>query len=233
MSVWVIIPAAGSGERMKSEIPKIFLDVAGRPVIWHTLRAFEACPLIDGMIIVGGADSLGALEALVRKEGFRKVRVVVAGGATRTQSVRNGLKAVAKDVDIVLIHDGARPLVTRDVIERVIHTACEHGAAVAGIAVKPTLKVVDPRTDLVSETLDRTLVREIQTPQGFRREILERAYALDENASDDAGMVEKIGVAVKIVPGDRSNIKITTPEDMAIAEALLKLKGDEILGTRH
>ncbi|MBF0122444.1 MAG: 2-C-methyl-D-erythritol 4-phosphate cytidylyltransferase [Candidatus Omnitrophica bacterium] len=222
MNTWVIIPAAGSGERMKVDVPKVFLKIGDWPVIVHALDAFEKCSLIDGIILVGPEEHLKALEGIVREAGFKKIRRVVAGGATRTQSVRHGLKALDKDVDVVLVHDGARPLVTPAIIEESIKACSVSGAVVVAVPVKPTLKVVDPRTRVVSETLDRTLVWEVQTPQVFKREIIERAYGGDENATDDAALVERLGIPVSVCMGDHRNIKITTPEDLVIAEALLR-----------
>jgi 2-C-methyl-D-erythritol 4-phosphate cytidylyltransferase len=121
-----------------------------------------------------------------------------------------------------MVHDGVRPLVTAQMIEDGARIADESGTAVAAVPVKPTLKVVDPRSGLITETLDRTLVWEIQTPQVFRRELIDRAYSGDENATDDAALVEKLGVPVKIYMGDHRNIKITTPEDLVIAEAFMR-----------
>ena len=221
MKTWAIIPGAGSGERMKADIPKVLLHMGGRSVIFHTLAAFEGCPLIDGIVLIGPEDHLRGFEVIVKEAGFKKVRAVVAGGATRTQSVRHGLKALDKDVDMVLVHDGARPLVTRAVIEESIKACCVSGAVVVAVPVKPTLKVVDPRTKVVSETLDRTLVWEVQTPQVFKRDIIERAYRGDENASDDAALVERLGIPVSVCMGEHRNIKITTPEDLVIADALM------------
>lgn len=222
MKVQVIIPAAGSGERMKSDIPKVFLKLGEREVISYTLAAFEMCAQVQGIVLVGYPDNLSLLKDIVAKQAFSKVIRIVEGGATRTQSVRLGLAALDLDTDIILVHDGARPLVSDQVIRGAIAAAQEHGAAVAGVRVKPTLKVVDPQSGMVTETLDRTLIREIQTPQAFRADIFRRAYQLDENTSDDAGLVEKIGVKVWISPGDYRNIKITTPEDLVVAEAFLK-----------
>jgi 2-C-methyl-D-erythritol 4-phosphate cytidylyltransferase len=221
MKLWAIIPTAGSGQRMKSDVPKPFLKLAGVPVIVHTLRAFESCVDVAGVVVVVQEDLLEDFRSTIAAEGFRKVREVVSGGATRTQSVRNGLKLLPRDVDLVMVHDGVRPLVTAKVIEDGARIAVEFGAAVAAVPVKPTLKVVDPRSSLITETLDRTLVWEIQTPQVFRRELIDRAYGGDENATDDAALVEKLGVPVKIYMGDHRNIKITTAEDLIIAEALL------------
>lgn len=220
MNPWVIIPAAGCGERMKADVPKVLLKIKGQPVILRTMLAFEDCPLIQGIVLVGPEDHLDAFQKIVTQAGLKKVRAIVCGGTTRTQSVRHGLKALEADVDMVLIHDGARPLVTRGIIEESIRVCRQEGAVVAAVPVKPTLKVVDPRTQNVKETLDRTLVWEAQTPQAFRRDIIERAYAGDENATDDASLVERTGVTVSVCPGEYQNIKITTPEDLLIAEAL-------------
>jgi 2-C-methyl-D-erythritol 4-phosphate cytidylyltransferase len=222
MKVWAVIPTAGTGQRMKSDVPKPLLKLAGQPVIAHTLRTFEACAGIDGIVLVGHDALLEDLCKVVAAEGFCKISTVVAGGKTRTQSVRNGLRALPADADMVLVHDGVRPLVTEKVIKEGIRVAAESGAAVAAVPVKPTLKVIDPRTLRIRETLDRTLVWEIQTPQVFRRELIERAYKGDTNATDDAALVEKLGVPVVIFAGDERNIKITTPDDMIIAEALMR-----------
>jgi 2-C-methyl-D-erythritol 4-phosphate cytidylyltransferase len=207
---------------MKSAVPKPFLKLAGVSLIVHTLRAFESCPAVAGVVVVGQEDVLEDFRSIIAAEGFRKVREVVPGGATRTQSVRNGLKVLPPDVDVVMVHDGVRPLVTAQMIEDGARIADESGTAVAAVPVKPTLKVVDPRSGLITETLDRTLVWEIQTPQVFRRELIDRAYSGDENATDDAALVEKLGVPVKIYMGDHRNIKITTPEDLVIAEAFMR-----------
>jgi 2-C-methyl-D-erythritol 4-phosphate cytidylyltransferase len=220
MNPWVIIPAAGCGERMKADVPKVLLKIKGQPVILRTMQAFEDCPLIQGIVLVGPEEYLEALRDVVTQGDLKKVRAIVRGGATRTQSVRHGLKALDRDVDMVLVHDGARPLVTRGIIERSIQACVTDGAVVVAVPVKPTLKVVDPHSRQVKETLDRTLVWEVQTPQVFRRDILERAYAGDENATDDAALVERAGLKVSVCLGEYQNIKITTPEDLLIAEAL-------------
>lgn len=222
MKTVALIPTAGSGERFGSAIPKPLVDMGGKPVIVHTLTAFEKAPSIDAIILIVPAEYQGQFTEVVRKNGFKKVLAVIEGGATRTQSVRNGLRAVPKEFDVVLVHDGVRPLIGVDLIERSVALAGEEKAVVVAVPVKPTLKVVDPRTHVVRETLDRTLVWEIQTPQIFNRKILEKAYADDSESTDDAHLVERTGVPVKILRGDYRNIKITTPEDLVIAEALLK-----------
>jgi 2-C-methyl-D-erythritol 4-phosphate cytidylyltransferase len=221
MKVWAVIPTAGIGQRMRSETPKPFLMLAGESVIARTLKVFEASAVVDGIVVVGHENSLADLRSLVAENGFCKVCTIIPGGATRTQSVRNGLNLLPKDVDIVIVHDGVRPLVTLKMIEEGVRVAGESGAAVAAVPVKPTLKVIDPRTLRIRETLDRTLVWEVQTPQVFRRELLERAYRGDVDATDDAALVEKMGVPVLIYAGDERNIKITTPDDLVIAEAFL------------
>ncbi|MBF0485299.1 MAG: 2-C-methyl-D-erythritol 4-phosphate cytidylyltransferase [Candidatus Omnitrophica bacterium] len=225
MKIQAILPAAGAGERMKSQIPKPLLLLHGKPVIVRTIEVFEACEAVDSIILVVHPDYRKDYEDVVKKTDFKKTVLIVEGGETRTQSVRNGLGALDKDTTCVMIHDGVRPCITRDVIERGLKEIKDEKALVAAVGVKPTLKVVDPQTRLVTETLDRSLVWEIQTPQIFERGLLERAYRKDtEGATDDAALVERLGVKVKVFLGDYQNIKITTPEDMLIAEAFLERK---------
>ena len=222
MKVQVILAAGGTGERMKTRLPKPLLSLAGIPIVVRTARVFEAHSLIAGLILVVPEDYLGCYQQAFREVGFNKSVCVAPGGKTRTQSVRMGLRWLDADTDIVMIHDAVRPFVTPQMIDEGIALAASGKAAVAAVPVKPTLKVVDPRTGLVRETLDRSLVWEIQTPQVFDRRLIERAYETDAEASDDAALVEGIGAAVKVFRGDYRNIKITTPEDMEIAEAFLK-----------
>ncbi|MBF0619781.1 MAG: 2-C-methyl-D-erythritol 4-phosphate cytidylyltransferase [Candidatus Omnitrophica bacterium] len=219
MKVAAIIPTAGTGERFGGAMPKPLADLHGKSVIARTLDVFERTAVVDRVILIAHADYADEYKAVVKAEGFKKVSAVVIGGATRSQSVRNGLRALDKDIDVVLVHDGVRPLVTSVMIEEGVALAVEMGAAVAAMPVKPTLKVVEPKTHVVRETLDRTLVWEIQTPQVFKREILDRAYADDSEATDDAALVERMGVAVRVFKGSYTNIKITTPDDLIVAEA--------------
>jgi 2-C-methyl-D-erythritol 4-phosphate cytidylyltransferase len=154
---------------------------------------------------------------------LKKVKAVVVGGDTRTRSVRNGLLALGVDADVVMVHDGVRPLVTPEIIAAGIGAVKAAGAAIAAVPVKPTIKVIDPKTRTVAETLDRELLWEVQTPQIFDRKVLEKAYAQDrDGATDDATLVERSGVKVSVFMGSYANVKVTTPEDLVVARALLK-----------
>lgn len=226
-----IVLAAGQGKRMHSEIAKQFLMLCGQPVICHSLRAFEDSPA-DAVILVTGADEI----AYCRKEiidayGFRKVAAVVAGGKERYHSVCAGLCALEGRMEpdgIVMIHDGARPLVTVEIMERTIKDAGLYGASVAAVPVKDTIKVAD-RAGFAVQTPDRSTLWQMQTPQTFSYELVFGAYkklmtdeTLQRGITDDAMVVENLcGTKVKLTEGSYENIKVTTPEDMIIAEALL------------
>jgi len=223
VSVWAIIPTAGTGTRFGGQKPKPLAVLLGKPVIVRTLEVFEHSPLIEGVILIVHEGWIKDYEAEISKHALRKVKAVVPGGDTRTQSVRNGLARLGSGVDVVMVHDGVRPLVTPEVIAAGLEAVKATGAAIAVVAVKPTIKVVDPRTQAVTETLDRDLLWEVQTPQVFARELLERAYREDrDGATDDAVLVERLGITVKVYPGSLKNIKITTPEDLVVAEAFLE-----------
>ena len=184
----------------------------GEPVLAHTLRAFELCPAVHAIVLVG--------PATLRRTP--KVTQIVPGGARRQDSVRAGLEALDHTFDVVAVHDGARPLLSPDLIARGIVLAREHGAAVPVLPLFDTIKRVDSE-GRVQETPSRAELRAAQTPQSFRLELLRRAHAAsDEDATDDAQLVERLGHPVLTYPGDRRNIKITTPEDLLIAEALLR-----------
>lgn len=222
MTTTAIIVAAGSGSRFKSEKPKQFLEINGKPLIVHTIERFEAAPSVDSIVLVLAADQAAAFDP----SRFSKVSKVVGGGLTRAESVRNGLEA-ADDADIVAVHDGARPLVTADEIERTIEKAKETGAACLVAPVTDTIKTV--RGDEIADTLDRTKLRRALTPQAFTTEVLRRAFEgvdLAESVTDECYLVEKLGHPIAIVEGSSRNIKITHPEDLILAEALLgeKLK---------
>jgi 2-C-methyl-D-erythritol 4-phosphate cytidylyltransferase len=219
-----LIPTAGTGERLGASVPKPLIEINGEPLIAHTLKVFERVASVAGVVLVVHPYYKKDYQDLVDSYGFKKISAIVDGGATRSQSVRNGLRALPPDADFVIVHDGVRPIVTVDLIERGLALAREEKAVIAAVPVKPTLKVVDPQTNIVRETLDRTLVWEIQTPQIFERKLLERAYAGDTEATDDAALVERLGVPVKVFMGDYRNIKITTPDDLIVAEALLRGK---------
>ncbi|NLY55814.1 MAG: 2-C-methyl-D-erythritol 4-phosphate cytidylyltransferase [Firmicutes bacterium] len=222
IAVSVIIPAAGYGKRMGSEINKQFLLLGGIPVVGRTVRIFAEMPEVAEIVLVVRSDELAfALETVVQAYGRGKTRAV-AGGRTRQESVYHGLAALSAESEVVLIHDGARPLIEPGLVRQVIAAAEENGAAIAAVPVKDTIKVVE--NGWVSETLLRDKLWAVQTPQAFKREIILAAHqgAIGLEATDDAALVERLGYAVRVVPGSYKNIKITTPEDLLLAEAFLK-----------
>lgn len=222
MRIAAIVPAAGLGKRMGSDQEKQFLELAGKPIIVHTLMALSLNPNISEIYLVTLKEKVeyGRRE-LVEKYQLAKVSQIVAGGAQRQDSVANGLLALQTIPDLILVHDGVRPLVSQDTINRVIAAAQEFGAAIAALPVKETIKAVDA-DGLVRHTLERSQLWTVQTPQVFRyqlfKEALKQAQQQNFYATDEAGLVERIGHPVKVVPGNPENIKITTPEDLAIAE---------------
>ncbi len=218
-----IVAAAGKGSRMKAELNKIFLEYGGKPILAHTLEALEYCPLIDEIIIVTSECDMLACQDIAREFSISKVTTITKGGKERQDSVRNALAQLAANSEIVLIHDAARPLVTQTVIEQVVNDVMAFGAAAPGVPCKQTIKKRDD-DGMICGTPDRSRLYEIQTPQGFRRDLICRAH---ENAlkhqltgTDDCYLVEQLGARVKISEGDYRNIKITTPEDLFIAECL-------------
>jgi 2-C-methyl-D-erythritol 4-phosphate cytidylyltransferase len=220
-----IIVAAGSGSRMASDRPKQFLLLAGIPLIFHTLRPFEQCDSIDETIVVLPPESAAEFLDSAPKFGVRKVTRVVPGGATRAESVRRGLNAVrAASARIVAVHDGVRPFVSAAEISDTVAAAEQHGAAILVAPATDTIKEV--AANQVVRTLDRRELRRALTPQCFNYELLMRAFAQadlsDQALTDDSALVEQIGVQVAIVEGSARNIKITTPEDLVVAESLLK-----------
>lgn len=220
-----IIVAAGSGTRFNSEKPKQFVDLNGKPVLAHTLERFQACNDVDAVVVVLAEEHQPYfVELLNENPQITKVSFVVLGGRTRAESVRNGLNGVDPATEVVLVHDGARPLVTVGEIERVIAKAKGTGAACLTAAVTDTIKQIDG--DRIVGTVDRRELRRALTPQGFKLEILQKAFenadALDEPVSDESYLVEQLGVKVASVSGSSRNIKITHSEDLLIAEALLK-----------
>ena len=222
-----VVLAAGSGKRMKSDVPKQFMELGGRPLITYALEAFEKSA-VDEIVLVTGADEIAyCRDEIVNKWKFSKVRAVVAGGAERYHSVYEGLK-VLEDCEFVLIHDGARPLVDQDTIARALDGAKEWGACVVGMPVKDTIKVSDGE-GFAAQTPDRSLLWQVQTPQAFRYEWIRSAYdrvMADENLqkkiTDDAMVAETaFGTKIRLVEGNYRNIKVTTPEDIAVANALI------------
>lgn len=224
--IYGIIVAAGKSERMGADVDKAFLSLGTRPVLSYSLLAFEQCPLIDGVVLVVRKDRIDSAKAMAQMFGCAKVRAVVAGGASRQASVMNGLAELGDDVKIVAVHDGARPCVTPALIEETIKSAKRCGSGVAAVKVTDTIKEVD-RGTVVTQTVDRTKLWSVQTPQTFKTEWLRRAYEHTGKkkmaVTDDASAVEAIGEAVHLVPAPALNIKITTPLDLSMAAMILKV----------
>jgi len=220
-----IIAAAGIGSRMASDRPKQFLQLAGTPIIFHTLAPFEQCDRIQEVIVVLPPDETAAFLTLAGKHGLRKLSRVVPGGMTRADSVKRGLMAIRPaTANIVAVHDGVRPFVTVEEIESVVAAAESDGAAILVAPVTDTIKHV--KDNAVIKTLDRLELRRALTPQCFRYELLRKAYehadVADPTLTDESALAEKIGVPVTAIEGSSRNIKITTPQDLLIAETFLK-----------
>lgn len=220
-----IVLAAGNGRRMNSKTKKQYMMIKGKPVLWYSLFAFEQSK-VDEVVLVTSKDDIDYCKnEIVDKYSFKKVKKIVEGGAERYNSVYNGLKDVTGD--IVLIHDGARPMINQAIIERCIIGAKEHKACVAAVRVKDTIKI-SIKDNVIDSTPDRNTLWSIQTPQAFFSPLVKEAYGKmmkeqRKNITDDAMVVEKYSdFKVKIVEGDYKNIKITTPEDILIAEIFLK-----------
>lgn len=226
MKVQAIIAAGGVGTRLKTDRPKALVLVGGRPLFTYSVEVFEKSLIIDGIILVVPADHARDFEEAVKPCGFKKLKKIVIGGRTRCDSVFNGLQALDAKTEIVVVHDGARPLIRPEIVDEAIRQGKTHGAAVVGVPVKPTIKRINRQGMFVEETLNRDELWEIQTPQVFRKDILWKAYAQrgTEDSTDDAGLVERLGIPVKVVRGDYENIKITTNEDLIAAEAFLKAR---------
>lgn len=216
-----VIVAAGTATRMGG-IDKVMAPLGGEPMIRRTVRAFQQCDAISEIVVVTREDLLPKVTGLCAE--FPKVHSVVAGGADRPASVRAGLNALSKNVRLAAIHDGARPLISWQVIDRTVRAANTYGAAAPAVPVKDTIKVVSG--GIVEATPDRSHLRAVQTPQVFDIDLLRGALAKAEKdgavITDDCSAVENMGMSVKIVEGDERNLKVTTPMDLKIAELLLE-----------
>lgn len=217
-----IVLAAGQGKRMKSKVQKQYLLIKDKPVLYYTLNAFETSPLISEVILVTGKDEIEYCQKeIVEKYGFAKVHKIIAGGKERYHSVHHGIQAI-DEADFVLIHDGARPFVDAEILERACAAAEEYQACVVGMPVKDTIKVADDKR-FAAQTPDRRKVWQVQTPQVFEYNLIKAAYEKlmeeePEGITDDAMVVETMTEhKVKLVEGSYRNIKITTPEDLEIA----------------
>ena len=224
MKTVAIVAAGGVGKRLGGRIHKSFVRLCGRPMLSWTLAALEKSPAVDGIVVVAHREDLAATKKLIRRYAHKKVLGVVVGGATRGDSVLCGLQNVPSEAQWVLVHDGARPLVTPRIVEETVRAARGCGAATAAIPVVPTIK--EGSRGWVVKTLERDRLWAIQTPQVFRRELLEKAHRFSRargvRGTDDAALVEALGQRVRLAMGSSRNIKVTTPEDLVIAEAFLK-----------
>lgn len=228
-----IVLSAGVGSRMKSDIPKQYMDLAGKPVIYYSLKAFEEAGFSSIVLVCSKDDIEYCQEKIVKKQKLKNVTAIVPGGKERYHSVFEGLKVVG-DADYVFIHDGARPMLTQEIIERLKEAVGKEEAAVAGMPVKDTIKIVDEES-YVKDTPERQYVWQVQTPQCFSYSLIYEAYQSiiqDEEEgwtipkiTDDAMVLEYVtDHEVKMVEADYRNIKITTPEDLAIAQAFLVMQ---------
>lgn len=222
--VSVILAAAGMSNRMGSSMNKQFIPLGGKPVLAHTIETFDQLKYIDEIIVVARESEIDYIRReIVKRYGFRKVKKIVRGGLERQDSVYNGLLAVSSRSDIVLSHDGARPFVDRETVERALEAAAETDAAVVGVPVKDTIKSVADGE--ITETPERSKLWQAQTPQCFSTELLKRAYGeavrTGFKATDDSALVEQLGKEVRMVRGSYENIKITTPDDVILGEALM------------
>ncbi len=220
-----VVVAAGSSQRMGSD--KLTAELGGVPVLARTLRVFEECRLVDEIVVVTRADRLEEIAALCREYGIGKAAKVLAGGKTRVESALVGVSEVQPRCALIAIHDGARPLVSTALIERTVLAAKEHYAAVPVIASTDTLKTVDAK-GYVAGSVDRASTFRVQTPQVFKADFIKGALtrAMEKNLplTDDCSAMEMMGVKTMTVPGEEDNIKLTTPRDMLIAEAILKAR---------
>ncbi len=228
MSVVALILAAGQGKRMGAEKNKPYLLLAGKPILLHTLGEFEECPSIDGIVLVVEKHEIDHVRtSIVGAFGCRKVISVVAGGPKRQDSVWEGMKALDNECELVVIHDGVRPFISQALLQKAVDTTRKTGATVVAVPVKDTIKVASPQKEVV-KTLDRETLWAVQTPQTFNYDILKRAHEKARQdgfyGTDDASLVERIGVPVSILDGSYENIKITTPEDLVLGEAILQKK---------
>jgi 2-C-methyl-D-erythritol 4-phosphate cytidylyltransferase len=230
MYVTAILLAAGKGLRLKSKISKPLIKIDSQPLIVYSLNTLGKHPYIKDIIVVANPRNLQELRKTIKQFRIDKIKDVVLGGEVRRASVANGLRAIDNHTDLVLIHDAVRPFIDKEMVSSVIKTAKSYGAAIVGVPVKATIKKVTRHTShvtrqfMVEETIDRNGLWEIQTPQVFRKGLILKAYDKfgDIDVTDDAMLVERLGAKVSVVKGSYNNIKITTPEDLIIAQAIAR-----------
>jgi 2-C-methyl-D-erythritol 4-phosphate cytidylyltransferase len=221
----VVIVAAGKGTRMGTSDSKQYLPLRGKPILVHTLERFQRMPQIEAIVLVTGSGDIERCTAYVEQYSLAKVVAVTAGGDERQHSVRIGLERLPEGLEVVAVHDAVRPFVTEARIAECLHKAYEAGGAVLAVPVKDTIKVVDS-SGRIESTPERKSLWAVQTPQAFRLDLLEQAHRQAERdgfvGTDDAMLVERLGHPVHVVEGDYTNIKITTPDDLLLAERLLQ-----------
>ncbi|MDO5396839.1 MAG: 2-C-methyl-D-erythritol 4-phosphate cytidylyltransferase [bacterium] len=227
MTISAVIAAGGRGTRMGAGFNKVFMKLAGAEILLHTIRAFDESPFVDEIIVVTGAKDIARVRTLAEENNIKKLVCVTEGGNTRRASVYNGI--IKARGDIIAVHDGARCLVSQKEIENVIKDCKKYGAAAVGVICKDTLKTAD-NNGFITGTVDRSRTYQIQTPQVFKREILldahEAAVKDGFEPTDDCALAERMGIKIKITPGSYDNIKITTPEDIPVAERILYRRKD-------
>lgn len=226
MRVVALIPAAGRGRRMGSEKPKAILPLGGIPLLTHTLQGFEACSQVDEILALVPAGEVPLFaDEISRRAGLKKVSRILAGGPERQDSVYLGLKAIGGKADFVIIHDGARPFVPPELIERALSETRRYRAVVVGVPVADTIKEVSAQREVL-RTLERSRLWAIQTPQSFEYGLIAEAHekAREEGfyGTDDASLVERLRIPVRVIEGSRFNLKISTPEDLILGEAILQ-----------
>ncbi len=216
-----IIVAAGQGKRLKVAVPKPLVKIGKIPAIIYSLSILNKHPDIDEIVVVLSVGNQSQIVKAIKSYSFKKIKSFILGGKRRQDSVYNGLKAVSANTNWVLIHDSARPFIDSKSVTEVILAAKKTGAAILGVPVKVTIKSIKAGS-IVNRTLDRANLREIQTPQVFKKELILKAYKeySKMNVTDDASLVEKLGKKIKIVPGRYENIKITTQEDLLFAQII-------------
>ena len=221
--VGVIVPAAGRGTRMRGE-DKLFLRLCGKPLLAWCIDTLERCDLVTDVVVALNPDTIAPGEELCRTRGWTKTRFCL-GGDRRQDSVGHALRAIGA-VDWVIVHDGDRPFLTRELLEEGLRSARETGVAVASVPVKDTVKVADESNNVL-RTLERDVLRAVQTPQVFRADIIRDAYAgMSGTVTDDAMLAERLGCTVRLYPGSYQNLKVTTPEDLLMARSIAERWGD-------
>ncbi len=219
---YALIVAGGKGTRIRSSMPKQFMELNGKPVLLHTLEAFQRYSEKISIVLILPEDDFGIWNSICQKFDFKKRVIIQKGGETRFQSVRNGLDQMAGE-GLVAIHDGVRPLVSEDTIAASFRLAAIHRCVVAAVRLKESIRMTDQNN---TKAVDRSLFRVIQTPQTFDLQLIKKAYQIkeDPNLTDDASVAERAGHVISLFEGSYENIKITTPEDFVVAEALMREK---------